>query len=113
MRFYYFGPETQHVLLINLSTVALIIWLANCVHISVKSKAVSTYVCYLLKESIYVHIILDTHALVRFLEDERTGLVPVGRIEKKDTLEYNGSCKVKWSNGKKYQAFLLVSGTIC
>lgn len=54
---------------------------------------------------------LDTHALVRFLEDKCTAIVPVGSIEKKDNLEYNGSCKVKWSNRKLYYAFLLFSGT--
>ena len=56
---------------------------------------------------------LDTHALVKFLEepDEPTCIVPINRIEKKETLEYNGSCKVIWSNRKSYKAFLLFSGT--
>ena len=53
-----------------------------------------------------VHIISDTHALVRFSEDERTAIVPVARIVKKnDQIEYNGSCRVKWSNMKTYHAF--------
>ena len=58
-----------------------------------------------------VHIISDTHALIRFLEDERTAIVPVAEIVKKDgQIEYNGSCRVKWSNMKMYHAFLLFSG---
>ena len=44
-----------------------------------------------------VQIFSDTHALVRFLDDECTAIVPVTRIEKKDCVEYNGSCRVKWS----------------
>ena len=58
-----------------------------------------------------VQIVSDTHALVRFLADERTAIVPVSRIVKKDCVEYNGSCKVKWSDMKTYHAFLLFSGT--
>ena len=57
-----------------------------------------------------VLILLDTRALVRFMNEESTAIVPVGRLEKKDTIEYNGSCKVKWSNQKRYHAFLLFSG---
>ena len=58
-----------------------------------------------------VQFFLDTHVLVRFLNDECTAIVPLARIEKKDCLEYNGSCKVKWSDMKTYHAFLLFSGT--
>lgn len=53
----------------------------------------------------------DTHALVKFLEEDSTAIVPVSRIEKKETLEYNGSCSVRWSNRKIYKGFLLMSGT--
>ena len=52
----------------------------------------------------------DTHSLVKFLDEDCTSIAPVARIEKKDDLEYNGSCKVKWSNNKLYHAFPLFSG---
>ena len=53
----------------------------------------------------------DTHALVRFIEEDKTAVVPVDRIQRKDTLEYGGSCRVVWSNKKIYKAFLICSGT--
>ena len=76
------------------------------------TKIVSyTCMCVLLPEVI-VHLpFSDTHALVQFLDDECTAIVPIERVEDKENLEYNGSCKVKWSNRKIYHAFLLFSGT--
>ena len=59
-----------------------------------------------------VLILLDTHALVRFMDGECMAIVPVRRIERKEIIEYNGLCKVKWSNNKTYNTFLLFSG-IC
>ena len=50
-------------------------------------------------------IFSDTHALVKSLDDECTAIVPVIRIEKKDCVEYNGSCKVKWSSMKHTMHF--------
>lgn len=44
-------------------------------------------------------------------EDEPTAIVPLKTIQKKETLDYGGSCKVTWSNHKSYRAFLLFSGT--
>ena len=38
-----------------------------------------------------VLILLDTHALMRFMDEECTAIVPVKTIEKKDTVEYNGT----------------------
>lgn len=58
----------------------------------------------------YFFFPLDTHALVKFLEEDSTAIVPVSRIEKKETLEFNGSCSVRWSNRKIYKGFLLMSG---
>ena len=52
----------------------------------------------------------DTHALVRFLEEDVTSIVPVQRIQRKEILEYGGSCGVVWSNKKVYKAFLICSG---
>ena len=62
------------------------------------------------KCKLMLQIFSDTHALVRFLDDQSTAIVPVTRIQKKECVEYNGSCKVKWSNMKTYHAFLLFSG---
>lgn len=53
----------------------------------------------------------DTHALMRFLEEDSTSIVPVQRIQQKDALEYGGSCGVMWSNKKVYKAFLICSGS--
>ena len=36
----------------------------------------------------------DTHALVRFLDEDVTSIVPVQRVQRKETLEYGGSCSV-------------------
>ena len=44
------------------------------------------------------------------MEEECTAIVPVRRIERKEVVEYGGSCKVKWSNDRIYHAFLLFSG---
>ena len=52
----------------------------------------------------------DTRALVRFLEEDSTAIVPVNRIKDKEELEYGGSCSVLWSNKKVYKAFLICSG---
>jgi len=52
----------------------------------------------------------DTHALVKFLEEDSTAIVPVQRIQQKETLEYGGSCAILWSNKKVYKAFLICSG---
>lgn len=55
----------------------------------------------------------DIHVLVRFIKEDKTGVVPVDRIQCKDTLEYGGSCRVVWSN-KIYNAFLICSGiSVC
>lgn len=55
-------------------------------------------------------VIIDSHALVRFLEEDSTSIVPLWRIEDKENLEYGGSCRVVWSNKKVYKAFLICTG---
>lgn len=47
---------------------------------------------------------LDTHTLVRFLDD-CTSVVPVQRIQNKETREFGGSYKVVWSKRKIYKVF--------
>ena len=54
----------------------------------------------------------DTHALVKFLEEDATAIVPVHRIQQKETLEYGGSCGVVWNNKKVYKGFLICSGIL-
>ena len=60
--------------------------------------------------NIIFYIFQDTHALVRFLEEDSTAIVPVNRIKDKEEFEYGGSCAVLWSNKKVYKAFLICSG---
>ena len=55
----------------------------------------------------------DTHALVDFLEEDATGIVPVSHLKKKENLEHGGSCLVKWSDEKVYKAFLICTGILC
>ena len=44
------------------------------------------------------------------MNEDSTAIVPVGRINHKQELEYNGLCDVIWSDKKKYRAFLIFSG---
>ena len=53
---------------------------------------------------------LDTHALVKFIDEDCPGIVSLERLVQKENFEYNGSCRVCWSNGKVYQAFLICAG---
>lgn len=54
----------------------------------------------------------DTHALVDFLEEDATGIVPVSHLKKKENLEHGGSCLVMWSDEKVYKAFLICTGIL-
>lgn len=54
-------------------------------------------------------IFSDTHALVDFLEEDATAIVPISHLKKKENLEHGGSCLVLWSE-KVYKAFLICSG---
>ena len=55
-------------------------------------------------------VFLDTHALVQFLEEDATAIVPVSRLKEQENLEHGGSCIVTWSNKKAYKAMLICSG---
>lgn len=57
------------------------------------------------------NLALDTHALVKFIDEDCPGIVPLKRLVQKESIEYNGSCGVRWSNGKVYKAFLICSGS--
>ena len=52
----------------------------------------------------------DTHGLIKFLDENSTAIVPVNLIQKKETLEYGGTCGVVWSYKKVYNGFLICSG---
>ena len=54
-------------------------------------------------------IFTDTHALVKFLEEEATSIVPVKSIQEKKIPQYNGSYSMVWSNKMIYKAVLLFS----
>ena len=54
--------------------------------------------------------VVDTHALVKFIDEDCPGIVPLKRLVQKENIEYNGSCDVRWSNGKLYRAFLICLG---
>ena len=60
----------------------------------------------------WLSCIIDSHALVRFLEEDKTAVIPVQRIQQKDTLEYGGSSHILWSNKKRYHAFFICSGML-
>ena len=47
---------------------------------------------------------------MKFIDEDCPGIVPLKRLVQKENVEYNGSCRVRWSNGKIYQAFLICSG---
>ena len=53
---------------------------------------------------------LDTHALVQFIDEDATAIVPITRLKEQDQLEYGGSYVVTWSNKKAYKAMLICSG---
>ena len=38
--------------------------------------------------------VLDTHALVKFIEEDCSGIVPLKRLVQKESVEYDGSCSV-------------------
>ena len=52
----------------------------------------------------------DTHALVYFDSEERSSIVPLKRLEKRDDLFVGESCFVIWSDNKRYSGTLLCAG---
>ena len=60
---------------------------------------------------IFLCLILDTHALVHFNEDNTSAIVPIKRLEKEDNLTTGHQCSVLWSN-KKYSGILMCSGIL-
>ena len=59
---------------------------------------------------INLNYFVDTHALVQFMEDYTSSIVPLERLEKNQELCVGESCFVRWSNGKKYGGTLICSG---
>ena len=54
---------------------------------------------------------VDTHALVQFIEDNTSSIIPLKRVENNKELFEGDSCFVRWSNGKGYGGTLICSGT--
>ena len=59
---------------------------------------------------LYCHLFTDTHVLVQFLDEDKSGIVPIKRIKRKDDLKSGDECKVTWLN-KVYSAVVILSGT--
>ena len=53
---------------------------------------------------------VDTHALVHFVDEDKTSIVPLRRLDKKDDLCTGDTCSVAWTDKKKYQGTLIFSG---
>ena len=60
----------------------------------------------------YAFLILDTHVLVDFNEDNTSAIVPIKRLEKVDNLTTGQQCSVLLSNKKKYPGILMCSGVL-
>ena len=52
----------------------------------------------------------DTHLLVDFFEEERTSLIPIKRVKKKDNLAVGDECGVTWADNKVYIGTVICSG---
>ena len=59
---------------------------------------------------LYCQLFADTHVLVQFLDEGKSGIVPFKRIKRKDNLKSGDECEVTWSN-KVYWAVMIISGT--
>ena len=60
---------------------------------------------------LYCQLFADTHVLVQFLDEGKSGIVPIKRIKRKDDLKSGDECEVTWSNKKVYSAVVILSGT--
>ena len=87
-------------------------WLADRIFflVLVMNKIVNTSPGVLLL--IFLCLILDTHALVHFNEDNTSAIVPIKRLVKEDNLTTGHQCSVLWSNRKKYAGTLVCSGIL-
>jgi len=56
----------------------------------------------------YVDVSNDDYAIVNFIEDGCTAVVPLSRT----TLMEDDECFVLWDNRKEYKAYFLLSGAI-
>ena len=61
----------------------------------------------------YAFLILHTHMLVHFNEDNTSGIVPIKRLEKVDNFTTGQQCSVLWSNKKKYPGILMCFTCMC
>ena len=50
------------------------------------------------------------HALVEFVEEGNTGIVPLQRVNNSENVQAGERITVHWYDGKKYPALLLLSG---
>ena len=55
-----------------------------------------------------LYLFSDTHALVQFLDEDSTAIVPISRLKEQEHLEHGGSCIITWSDKKQYKALLLL-----
>ena len=92
------------------------IWshMSNLLMTELMNQVIFPYVGVILYKERRKHVILytnmqlifeDTRALVKFLERDSTAIVPVQQIQKKETLEYGGSCAILWCNIKSIRLF--------
>ena len=56
-------------------------------------------------------MVVGTHALVHFQDEDRSSIVPVKCIDKVEELSVGDSCFVTWSDRKKYFGTLLLAGS--
>ena len=60
---------------------------------------------------LYCQLLTDTHVVVQFLDEGKSGMVPIKQIIRKDDLKSGDECEVTWSNKKVYSAVIILSGT--
>ena len=60
------------------------------------------YLCY--------NCLTDTHVLVQFLDEGKSGIVPTKRIKRMENLKCGDECEVLWSNKKVYSGVVIHLG---
>ena len=53
--------------------------------------------------------ISDTHVLVQFKDEDKSAIVPIKRLKRKD-LKIGEECEVTWSDKKIYSGLVVFSG---